>query len=78
MKKTGIIYLAAALFYLGIASFAFAGSKEITISAGMSLKNAFEEIGKRFESNTKNVCVFKIEAYCCITANNYQTIEFAV
>jgi ABC-type molybdate transport system substrate-binding protein len=43
MKKTGIIYLAAALFYLGIASFAFAGSKEITISAAMSLKNAFEE-----------------------------------
>lgn len=62
MKKTGIIYLVAALFCLGIISFAFAGSKEITASAAMSLKNAFEEIGKLYESKTGTTCVLNFGA----------------
>jgi molybdate transport system substrate-binding protein len=62
MKKTGIVYLLITLLYTGLSSFAVAGSKEITVSAAMSLKNAFEEIGKRFESNTKIACVFNFGA----------------
>ncbi len=62
MKKIGIVCFLIALVYTGLNSFAFAGSKEITVSAAMSLKNAFEEIGKRFESTTKTACVFNFGA----------------
>ncbi|MFH2093986.1 MAG: molybdate ABC transporter substrate-binding protein [Pseudomonadota bacterium] len=62
MKKTGLLYLLMALLYLGLASFAFAGSKEITVSAAMSLKNAFEEIGKLYESRTGTTCVLNFAA----------------
>ena len=62
MKRTGKYCLLIALFYIGIASPAFAGSKEITISAAMSLKNAFEEIGKLYESRHKTACVFNFGA----------------
>ena len=62
MKKAGLVYLLIALLYLGLTSFAFAGSKEITVSAAMSLKNAFEEIGKLYESKTKTACVFNFGA----------------
>jgi molybdate transport system substrate-binding protein len=62
MKKTGITYLLAALLYLGLTSFAFAGSKEITVSASIVLKNAFEEIGRLYESRTKTRCVFNFGA----------------
>jgi molybdate transport system substrate-binding protein len=62
MKKTRIAYLLMALLYLGLTSFAFAGSKGITVSAAMSLKNAFEEMGKRYESKTGTSCVLNFAA----------------
>lgn len=62
LRVTGRVFLVAALLCMGIASFAFAGSKEITISAAMSLKNAFEEIGRLYESSTRTVCVFNFGA----------------
>jgi molybdate transport system substrate-binding protein len=62
MKKIGTVYLLIALLYLGLTSFAFAGSKEITVSAAMSLKNAFEEMGKLYESKTGTACVFNFGA----------------
>lgn len=62
MKKTKIAYLLAALLYLGLTSFAFAGSKEITVSAAISLKNAFEEMGKLYESKTGTACIFNFGA----------------
>jgi molybdate transport system substrate-binding protein len=55
-----IIYisLAAALCVHGSLTAAYAESpKEITVSAAMSLKNAFEEIGKLFEAKHKGVKV---------------------
>ena len=62
MKKTEIVSLLMTLLYLGLTSFAFAGSKEITVSAAISLKNAFEEIGRLYESTTKTRCVFNFGA----------------
>lgn len=62
MKKIGTAYLLIALLYLGLTSFAFAGSKEITVSASIVLKNAFEEIGRLYESRTKTKCVFNFGA----------------
>jgi len=62
MKKTKIAYLLIVLLCAGLSSFAFADSKEITVSAAISLKNAFEEIGKLYESKTKTACVFNFGA----------------
>nr|NJM04303.1 molybdate ABC transporter substrate-binding protein [Desulfobacula sp.] len=62
MKKIKIAYLLTALVYLALTSFAFAGSKEITVSAAISLKNAFEEIGKLYESKTGTACIFNFGA----------------
>jgi molybdate transport system substrate-binding protein len=58
MKKIWILFIVAAFLCL-VTSIAFAGStKEITVSAAMSLKNAFEEIGKVFEARHGTQCVF--------------------
>jgi molybdate transport system substrate-binding protein len=63
MKKAGLVYLLIALFYTGLTSFAVSASaKEITVSASIVLKNAFEEIGKLYESNTNTGCVFNFGA----------------
>jgi len=64
MKKTGIVYLLIALLFMGMTtSFAVADSaKEITVSAAISLKNAFEEIGKLYESKTGTTCVLNFGA----------------
>ncbi|OGR23215.1 MAG: molybdate ABC transporter substrate-binding protein, partial [Desulfobacterales bacterium RIFOXYA12_FULL_46_15] len=62
MKRTGKYCLLIALLYIWTSSPAFAGPKEITVSASIVLKNAFEEIGKLYESKTKTACVFNFGA----------------
>jgi len=63
MKKIGGLVLFMAVLCWIISSYAFAGStKEITISAAISLKNAFEEIGKLYESRQGTTCVFNFGA----------------
>ncbi|MDA8134774.1 MAG: molybdate ABC transporter substrate-binding protein [Desulfobacteraceae bacterium] len=63
MKKIGTVYLLIALLYTALTSFAVSASaKEITVSAAMSLKNAFEEMGKLYESKTGTSCVFNFGA----------------
>jgi molybdate transport system substrate-binding protein len=58
VKKIGRLFLVAVFFCL-VTSIAFAGStKEITISAAISLKNAFEEIGALYQSQYGTKCVF--------------------
>lgn len=65
MKKAGVVYMFTSLVCMVITSLAFAGSakevsvsKEITVSAAISLKNAFEEIGKLCESKYATKCIF--------------------
>lgn len=51
MKKLGRLCLITAILCLVVPLLAFAGSPiEITVSAAISLKNAFEEIGRLYES----------------------------
>ena len=48
---------------LAVPLIAFAGStKEITVSAAISLKNAFEEIGRLYEAQNGTKCVFNFGA----------------
>ncbi|MFA5904824.1 MAG: molybdate ABC transporter substrate-binding protein [Desulfobacula sp.] len=62
MKKTGLYCLLIAWFCIWTAFPAFADPKEITVSAAMSLKNAFEDIGRLYESSTGTTCVFNFGA----------------
>jgi molybdate transport system substrate-binding protein len=63
MKKLGKLCLVTAFLCLAIPSLAFAGStKDITVSAAISLKNAFEEIGRLYESQYGTKCVFNFGA----------------
>jgi len=63
MKKLGRLALFITVLCGVISSFAFAGStKEITVSAAISLKNVFEEIGKLYESREGTTCVFNFGA----------------
>lgn len=63
MKKLGKLCLVTAFLCLAIPSVAFAGStKDITVSAAISLKNAFEEIGRLYESQYGTKCVFNFGA----------------
>jgi molybdate transport system substrate-binding protein len=56
--KICIIIICAAVF-AAVSFAAFAGaSQEITVSAAMSLKGAFQEIGRLYESKHKNTKVF--------------------
>ena len=58
MKKIGRLFLVAAFLCL-VTSIAFAGStKDITVSAAISLKNAFEEIGRVYEGQYGIKCIF--------------------
>ena len=63
MKKLGRLLLAIVFLCVTVPLFAFAGStKEITVSAAISLKNAFEEIGKVYESQSGTKCIFNFGA----------------
>jgi molybdate transport system substrate-binding protein len=59
VKKLGRLCLMTVLLCLAVPLFAFAGSpKDITVSAAISLKNAFEEVGKLYEVQNGTKCVF--------------------
>lgn len=63
MKKLGKLCLVAAFSCMVVSSIAFAGStKDITVSAAISLKNAFEEIGRLYESQYGTKCIFNFGA----------------
>ncbi len=63
MKKLGRLCLVSAFLCLVVPLLAFAGStKDITVSAAISLKNAFEEIGRLYESRYGTKCVFNFGA----------------
>jgi molybdate transport system substrate-binding protein len=57
MKKVVIILLSAALFAAWASSVSADSPKEITVSAAISLKNVFEEIGRLYESKNKGTNV---------------------
>jgi len=69
MKKAALLSLVTTFLCMVIASSTFAGaakestvSKEITVSAAISLKNSFEEIGKLYESQYGTKCIFNFGA----------------
>lgn len=62
MKNAGKILFISFLIWVWAIPPAFADSKEITVSAAISLKNAFEEMKKGFESRTGESCVFNFGA----------------
>jgi molybdate transport system substrate-binding protein len=63
MKKLGRLCLIIVFLCLVIPLFAFAGStKGITVSAAISLKNAFEEIDRLYESQYGTKCVLNFSA----------------
>jgi molybdate transport system substrate-binding protein len=63
MKKLGGLCLITAFLCLAVPLIAFAGStKDITVSAAISLKNAFEEIGRLYTFQYRTKCVFNFGA----------------
>ncbi len=63
MMKTLNRCLVTTLFFLLTQSLAFADqTKNVTVSAAASLKNAFEEIGKLYESKHGGKCTFNFGA----------------
>jgi molybdate transport system substrate-binding protein len=63
MKKLGRFCLITVFLCLAVPLIAFAGSpKDITVSAAISLKNAFEEIGRLYESKYGIKCIFNFGA----------------
>lgn len=63
MKKLDRLCLMTVFLCLAVTPIAFAGSpKDITVSAAISLKNAFEEIGRLYESKYGTKCVFNFGA----------------
>ena len=63
MKKLDGFCLMTIFLCLSVPLIAFAGSqKEMTVSAAISLKNAFEEIGRLHESKYGTKCVFNFGA----------------
>jgi molybdate transport system substrate-binding protein len=63
MEKFGRLCLMTSFLCMPVPIFAFAGSpKDITVSAALSLKNAFEEIGKFYESRYGTKCIFNFGA----------------
>lgn len=63
MKKLGRLCLITVFLCLAVPLIALAGSpKDITVSAAISLKNAFEEVGKLYEAQNGTKCVFNFGA----------------
>ena len=63
MNKLYGLFLATAFLCLASPSLSFAGaSKDITVSAAMSLKNAFEQIGRLYESRHGIKVIFNFGA----------------
>jgi molybdate transport system substrate-binding protein len=63
MKRLGGRFLIMVLLCLTVPLFAFAAPpRDITVSAAISLKNAFEEIGRLRESRQGTTCVFNFGA----------------
>ncbi len=62
-QKIGMIFLFTTLLFIMVSSLGVTGQKkEITVSAAMSLKNAFQEIAKLYESETGTPCVMNFAA----------------
>lgn len=57
MKKSVSGVIAALLLFMTTGTVLAVAQQEVTVSAAISLKNAFEEIGKIFESQNKDVKV---------------------
>jgi len=63
MKKLGGFWLITVFLCLAVPLSAFAGSpKDITVSAAISLKNAFEETGRLYEAQNGTKCIFNFGA----------------
>jgi molybdate transport system substrate-binding protein len=63
VKKSGRLCLITIFLCFTVLIAAFAGTqKEITVSAAISLKNAFGEIGRLYESQNGTKCVFNFGA----------------
>jgi molybdate transport system substrate-binding protein len=63
MKKIRRLCLITVFLCLAVPLIAFAGStKDMTVSAAISLKNAFEEIGRLYESKYGTKCIFNLGA----------------
>jgi molybdate transport system substrate-binding protein len=63
VEKSDRLCLITVFLCLAVPLIAFAGStKDITVSAAISLKNAFEEIGRIYESQYGTKCVFNFGA----------------
>jgi molybdate transport system substrate-binding protein len=63
MKKLSSFCLITVFLCLAVPLIAFAGSpKDFTVSAAISLKNAFEEIGRLYESKYGTKCIFNFGA----------------
>lgn len=63
MRKLCRLWLITVSLCLAVPLIAFAGStKDITVSAAISLKNAFEEIGRLYESQYGTKCVLNFGA----------------
>ena len=62
MKKIAKFFLLITIVYLIFPIMTFAEPKELIISAAISLKNVFQEIGKIYEEQHKIRCVFNFGA----------------
>jgi molybdate transport system substrate-binding protein len=63
VKKLGRLCLITFFLFLAVPLIALAGStKDITVSAAISLKNAFAEIGRLYEAQSGIKCVFNFGA----------------
>jgi len=63
MKELGKLCLVTVYLCLAVPLIAFAGSpKDITVSAAISLKNAFEEVGRIYEAQNGTKCIFNFGA----------------
>lgn len=63
MRNLGRLRLVTVFLCFAVTSLAFAGStKDITVSAAISLKNAFAEIGRLYEQQYGTKCVFNFGA----------------
>ena len=63
MAKLGRVWSITVILCFAVPSLACAGStKDITVSAAISLKNAFEEIGRLYESKYGTKCLFNFGA----------------
>ncbi len=57
MKRALVVFLISCFSVMSLLTDAGAGTKEVTVSAAISLKNAFDEIGRSYEQRNRGVRV---------------------